>query len=46
MAGRSFYAQKWLMSDFGGDTAFLPKNLSSFSTHAQTRTQHYDRRCF
>ena len=34
------------MSDFGCDTAFLPKNLSSFSAHAQTHPQHHDRRCF
>ena len=46
MAEHSFYAQKWLMSDFGCDTAFVPKNLSSLSAHAQTRPQHYEHRCF
>ena len=46
MADRSFYAQKWLMSDFGCDTAFLPKNLSSLSAHALTRPQLHYRRCF
>ena len=46
MADRSFYAQKWLMSDFGCDTAFLPKNLSSLSAHTLTRPQHHDRCCF
>ena len=46
MADCSFYAQKWLMSDFGCDTVFLPKNLSSLSAHTLTRPQHHDRRCF
>ena len=46
MANLGFYAQKWLMSDFGCDTAFMPKNLSSLSAHALTRPQHHDRCCF
>ena len=46
MANCSFYAQKWLMSDFGCDTVFLPKNLSSLSAHALIRHQHHDLRCF
>ena len=46
MADRSFYAQKWLMSDFGCDTAFLPKNLSIFSAHTLICPKQYDLLCF
>ena len=46
MADCSFFAQKWLMSDFGCDTAFLPKNLSIFSAHTLICPKQYDLLCF
>ena len=32
--------------NFGCDTAFMPKNLSSLSAHAMICPQHHDHRCF
>ena len=46
MADRCFYAQKWLMSDFEYDTAFLPKNLSSLSAHVLYHPLLLNSRCY